>query len=789
MRMRALDIKLFRDIRRLWAQALAIALVLACGVTVLLMTYGMYGALEESRATYYERNRFADIFADAKRAPRGLMRDILRIDGVRAAEARIAENVILDIPGRIQAVTGKVLSLPDDGEIRLNLPLLRSGRLPDPARTGEVVVNEGFAEANDLRPGDRFSANLNGRKRELVLTGTVLSPEFIYAIGPGSLLPDNRTYGIVWMPERTAAAAFDMDGAFNNVTLKLDPAANEEEVIHRLDELLDPYGGIGAYGRDVHQSNAFIDAEIEQQRISSIILPPIFYGIAAFLVSMVIGRIIALERSEIGLFKAVGYTDIEISTHYLLMACLIALTGTLIGWVAGTWLARVVARIFAEFYEFPYLIYNFSYSVYVLSGVLAVLSAAAGAAHSSLSAARIAPAVAMSPPAPPRYKSSFLDVLLAAIRVSQSAKMVARSIVRWPLRSAMTALGLSLATAVFMASGFFADALDEMMDMVFSQSNRQHAMLYFSPEIRQSDLPLIMNLPGVLKAEGQLSQSVVLRNGHLEKETGIQAGRPDPDLARIIDKTGNAVNAPEEGILLSEQLAAYLNAGQGDVIEVEFRGGRNETHFVQVSGLVTQYIGLGAYMDSGTLNRLLRQAPRISTANLLLDEARMTDLHGVLKETPGLSGLTMLSEVRRSFRATIRQNIQIMTGIYTTIAVLITFGVAYNCTRIQLSERARELASLRILGFTKREVSFILVGETMILALLAQPPGWIFGIGISYALAAGSSSDLYTIPFVIKPSNAALASLLVLTAALISSFVVRRRLDSLNLIEVMKTRE
>ena len=787
--MRALDKKLVRDFRRLWAQALAIALVLACGVAILLTTYGMYGALDDTRTAYYERNRLADVWADANRAPRALMEDILAIDGVRAADARVSQFVVLDVPGRVETVIGHLLSLSDNLETRLNLPLLRQGRLPDPTRTGEVAINAPFAKANDLQPGDTFLANLNGQKRELTVTGTVLSPEFIYTIGPGALLPDNHSFGILWIPERAAAAAFDMEGAFNNLSLRLDPLASEDKVIKQLDHLLDPYGGTGAYGRDMQQSNAFIDSEIEQLRASAAILPPIFYGISAFLVAMVISRIIALERTEIGLLKAVGYSDWEVCFHYLLLSGLIAVLGVLMGWTLGSWLSQVLARFYANFFDFPYLIYRVSYDTYVISGILALLAAGIGAARSALSAARIAPAEAMSPPAPPRFKRSLVDRAMTAMRLSQPVMMILRSLMRWPGRSALSVLGLSLAAAVLIASSFFLSSLDVIMDTTFGQSNRQDASIMFTPEVPETALAAVANLPGVLAAEGQQFQPAILRNGHVEKSVAIDARRPGTDLSRIIDRAGRVVTAPPDGIMLSQRLAETLAVRPGDVIEAEFKGGRNETHFLRVSGVVTQYIGLGAYMDQVTLNRLLRQAPRITGANMLVDSAELPALHHALKQTPELSGLTLLGDMRQSFTDTVNASIAVMTTIYVVIAVLITFGVTYNGARIQLSERARELASLRILGFTRGEVSFILVGETMILAVLAQPLGWLLGAGISALLAEASSNDLFTLPLVLEPSGYARASLIVLAAALGSSLVVRRRLDHLDLVQVMKTRE
>jgi len=786
--MDALDKKLLRDFRRLWAQALAIALVLACGVAVLITTFGMHAALEETRKAYYEGNRFADVFSAARRAPLTLAPEIAAIGGVMLVEPRVQGEAILDLPGRVQTAVGRIISLPPHGN-DLNVPILRSGRLPDPNADDEVAVNEPFAIANDFRPGDSFEANLNGRKRTLTITGTMLSPEFIYTIGPGALMPDNEGFGILWMPEPAAAAAFDMAGAFNSVSLKLATGTDVEAVKDRLDDLLEPYGGLGAYDRSQQESNAFIDAEIQQLRSMGVILPPVFFGISAFLVNMVIGRIIALERSEIGLLKALGYSNVEISVHYLLLAGLIAVVGILIGWAVGDWLSKSLAELYADFFNFPYLIYQVSYGVFVVSGILGLATAGLGAAQSAMRAARLPPAVAMAPPAPPRFRRTVFDRVMHALRFSQPMMMIVRSFVRWPVRSLLSGLGLALAVSILVAASFFDDSLDTIVDTAFYQGNRQDVMLLFAQDVPETVLPDIEDLPGVLFAEGQQLQAAILRHGRFEKRVPIEARRPATGLSRIVSGDGEVLDAPPGGILLSETLAEQLDARTGEMIEAEFLSGRRETVWLPVAGTVPQYFGLGAYMDLETLNRLFRQSPQISTANLLVDESRMDDLHGALKDIPKLAGTIMLTDTRRSFEDTIEENVVIMMTIYIAIATLITVGVSYNSARIQLSERAREFASLRILGFTRAEVSLILVGEIMILTVLAQPLGWLLGYLIVLATTQGFESDLYRIPLVLEPATFAVASLVVLAASLAAVLVVRRRIDRLDLVAVMKTRE
>lgn len=787
--MRALEKKLLRDFRRLWAQGLAIAAVLAAGVAILLMSFGMYRALVETRAAYYERNRFADIFAELSRAPQTLESEIATLPGVWAFETRVTGSAILDLPNRAETAVGKLISLPPSGESRLNVPLVRSGRLPDPAAAGEVAVNEPFARANGFRQGDVIHANLNGEKRALTITGTVLSPEFIYTIGPGALMPDNEKYGVLWMPERALAAAFDMEGAFNEVSLSLTRSARPAEVIDRLDRLLEPYGGLGAYERDQQQSHAFVDAEIRQLRSMSQILPPVFFGIAAFLVNMVIGRIVALERQEIGLLKALGYSRFDVSLHYVALAGLVAVLGVGTGFAAGTWLSRALAVLYAEFFDFPYVIHAFVLEAYVIAGGLGLATALAGALQSALRAARLPAAVAMAPPAPPHYRHTLLDRLLAIARLSQPTMMILRGIMRWPLRTSLTTLGIGLGTAVLTASSFFYDSLDVIIDTAFFQSNRQDAVLIFTRPLPEPVLDEVRSLPGVLTAEPQLGTPVNLRNGHLEKQVALEARAAGADLARIVDAGGRVITPPADGILLTEHLADLLEVGRGDTITVEFQTGRQETHVLHVAGEVTQYFGIGAYMAEDGLNTLLRQAPQVTAANVALDLAHEEEFHAALQDLPHLAGTVMLDDTRLSFQNTIDENITIMTTIFISVAVLITVGVTYNSARIQLSERARDLASLRILGFSKGEVSYILVGETMLLSLVAQPVGWLLGWVVAAAMTEGFESDLYRVPLVLRPDTFAQASLIVLAAAGASALVVRERLDHLDLVAVMKTRE
>jgi putative ABC transport system permease protein len=509
--MAPLDVKLLRDLRRLWAQSLAIALVLAAGVAILVLAFGAQVSLFETRAAYYERNRFADVFVAATRAPLLLTAELARIPGVQAVEARVAGYAVLDLPGLSEPATARILSLPPDGEPTLNLPILRAGRMPDPARPDEVVVNAPFAEANRFRPGDRFAAVLNGRLQQLTIAGTVLSPEFIYTIGPGGLMPDDRRFGIVWMTEEAAAAAFGLQGAFNDVALKLTRGASEAAVIAAVDTLLAPYGGTGAYGREDQVSHRFLDDELRQLRAMSWVMPPVFFLVAAFLVNLVLARLIALERSQIGLLKAIGYSDLAVAGHYLRLGAAIGVLGIAIGWGFGWWAGQGMTRLYGEFFRFPYLVYVASLHTFAISALGALVAVVSGALFAVRAALQLTPAVAMAPPLPVRFRRHAIDGLSDVLGLPTTARMILRSLTRWPGRAAFTLFGVAASVAILVGSLFTFDAVEFLIDESLFRANRQHATLTLNEARTEAAVTEVAAMPAVMRAWRSRSRCAMAR--------------------------------------------------------------------------------------------------------------------------------------------------------------------------------------------------------------------------------------------------------------------------------------
>jgi putative ABC transport system permease protein len=786
--MRMLDRKLFRDLRRMWAQALAIALVLASGVATFVLASGAYQSLDETRAAYYLRYRFADVFAEVRRAPKSVVGQVQAIDGVATAEARITHLALMDVDGLAEPASALALSIPDFAEPRLNLLHLRQGRLPERDHPDEVTVNEGFAKAHRMHIGSTFKALLNGKKRELRIVGIALSPEFIYALGPGDLMPDDRRFAVLWMSEKALSALFDLDGAFNSLSIKLLPGASQTQVIKDVDDLLARYGGTGAFGRADQLSHAFLDAELRQLDALRRVMPPIFLLVSAFLINITLSRMIALEREQIGLLKALGYGSLAVASHYIKVVLVIMSVGICIGFIAGAWLGKGLTRLYGDFFHFPFLIFRHDPEVYAIAGLVSVAAAVIGALKSVREAVALAPAIAMQPPAPARYRKFLARRAKASMPVSQLTVMALRHMARRPLRAGATSVGIAMAVGLLVTALLSFDSVEQMVEVAFFRTDRQHATLTFTDHKPARASQEVERLPGVMRAEPYRSVAVRLRHEHRSRQVSIIGKRKDMDLSRVLDRDNRPVHLPPYGLVINERIAQLLKVRPGDVLEVEILEGRRGVRSVPVVDVIKSYFGLTAFMDLEAMDRLMFGS-QLTGVHIAYDTLHERALFSAIKSTPGIGSIALQRHALARFRETIAQNINYSVTIYVTLAVIIAFGVIYNSARIQFSEHARELASLRVLGFSRTEVSRVLLTELVLLTLIAIPLGWIIGYGFGWLLIQAFSSDLYRVPFTIERATYAKASLVVLAATAASALIVRRRVNSLDLIAVLKTRD
>ncbi|MGH9370080.1 MAG: ABC transporter permease [Vicinamibacterales bacterium] len=787
--LRPLDRKLLRDLWSLKGQALAISLVIGAGVAMFIMYLSTFHSLRLTQQTYYDRYRFADVFAGLTRAPLSLRDRVGEIPGVARVEARVVVDVTLDVPGLTEPASGRLIGIDIPARPMLNDLFLRRGRFPTPGRPDDVLVSEAFAIARALVPGDRVGAVINGRRRDLEIVGVALSPEYIYSIRPGELIPDDSRFGIFWMHGRGLAAAFDMEGGFNNLALTILPGASEPDVIARLDRLLSIYGGLGAIPRDLQTSHWYLDNELSQLQSVGLVLPVIFLLVAAFLLNVVLSRIVSVQREQIAALKALGYTNVELAWHYTKLSLLIGAAGGAFGVVFGAWLGSGMTSIYNAFFRFPTLTYSLPGDV-VLGGVaVSFVAGVLGALNAVRKAAALPPAEAMRPEPPARYAPSVLERAGLARYLSAPVRMILRNVGRHPVRAATSVVGIAASVSMLILGTFFLDSIGVLMDLQFFVIQRQDLSVTFVLPASARALHEIRRLPGVIDAEPIRAVPARLRSAQRSRIVSVQGLVAQAELNRLVDVSSGAVRLPPEGVVLSLKLAEVLDARVGDLLTMEVLDGRRPVRQVPVSGIVEEYMGTAAYMEIDALRRLIKEGRSLSGAFLRVDQAHAESLYRRLKQTPMVAGVSLKRSAIESFERTLAETFYVMIFFNLLFSSVIAFGVVYNAARVSFSERSRELASLRVLGFTRGEISLILLGELAVVVLLAIPVGMLLGYVFAGVLVAAFNTELYRFPLIVTPRTYAYAASAVLVAATLSGLAVRRRLDHLDLVAVLKTRE
>lgn len=786
--MTALSRMLVRDLWHMRGQVVAAALVVACGVASFVAMRGTYLSLLTARDDYYRSLRFGDVFASLKRAPTALVPRLAAIPGAAAVQPRVVRDVTLDVPGLAEPAVGRLVSVPERREPMLNDLHLRRGTWVQRGRPDEVIASEAFATANGLGLGDTVGAVINGRWRQLTIVGVGLSPEFIYEVGGGSIFPDNKRFGVLWMGEEALAAAFDMDGAFNDVTVRLAAGAVEADVVDRLDLALERWGGLGAYGRDDQVSHRFISDEISQNRVTSTYIPAVFLGVAAFLIHVMLSRLVSLQRTEIGVLKAFGYGNRVVGLHYLKLGAATVLGGVGIGIAGGLYLGRALTGLYRDFYRFPALHYEAGLEVLGLAVAISLAAAALGALGAVRRSAALPPAVAMRPEPPARFSAGWFERSGVAGRLPASLRMIVRGMLRRGWRSAVGVLATASAVAILVMGGFFLDAIRYLMRIQFEVVQRDDVTIAFAETASAGTRFDVARLPGVRRVEPFRAVPVRLRHEHRTRRVELTGLAATAELRRLVDPRLRPVALPPSGLVLTRALADRLGAAPGARLRVEVLEGKRQRRTVVVAAVVDEPVGVGAYMDAHALAQLLREES-ISGAYLAVDEARLAELQARLKRTPAVRGVATRAAVIRSFQEILDRSLAVSTMINVLFACVIAFGVVYNGARITLSERGNELASLRVLGFTRREVAVILLGEQGLLTLAAVPVGWGLGAAVCWYLARRLTTELYRIPLVLRWETFGFASAVTLVAALVSGILVARRLHRLDLVAVLKTRE
>lgn len=781
-----LNKKLFRDLFKLKGQVITIALVVCSGISVLISSISTYQSLSQAQYKFYSDFHFADVFATLKRAPTYMQKRIAEIPGVSQVETRIVEDVTLDLPWLQEPAIGRFISIPDSKSSNLNRLFLRKGRLLEAGKANEVLVNEGFAEANSIKPGDQIYALLNGHRQLLRIVGIVLSPEYVYAIRGEDLLPDNKHFGVFWMSHKALSAAFGMQEGFNDISLTLAPNASEKSVRNDLERLFVDYGLSITYPRKDQISDRFVTNEINQQKIIATFIPPIFLIVASFLLNLVTGRLVQNQREQIALLKALGYPNSSIVLYYSKLVLVIVLLGAILGIGLGAWFGKLMTQLYAEYFRFPVFSYSFSIQAALIGVLVSFFAASSGALRSIYQVVNLAPAVAMRPPAPPIYRTLRLEQFGFIAHFSASAKMFYRHTFRHLFRTVITSVGIALAIAIVILGLFWQDAVQYLIKTQFLMSQKQDATVSFTQQLQDKVLTELKHIKGVINTEGYRISPALLSNQNFSEQTALFGIPSDAKLKQVLDNNENPISIPENALVLSQSLAERLHVSVGDWVQIKMLEGNRAKIKLEVQGIVNDYVGMFAYTNIFLMNRILNEDHLINLAGITIDHQSINQLYKELKKIPKVSSITFNTSIVQTFNETFAKHVLVFTSILAGFAIVIAIAVVYNNAIIILAERSWELSTLRVLGFTEQEVSNILFYNIIFEVVLAIPMGIFFGYWISWSILELMQTDWFKIPFVIETRTYAISIIVILISSVVSLFIIKKRIQQLNLTAVLK---
>lgn len=788
--------KALRDLWLLRGQALAIMGVVLAGIAMLTMMQIAYHSLLFSRDNMFavQNGNMPDVWVNLKRAPESVAQQVAALPDVVEIDTRILAAGKLKLPQLEEPLQAQLVSLPDDGSQPVqNRVFLKSGRMPSPHVRDEVVVSDAFAQFHHLQPGARLRVTINGRSQWFRMVGAGTTAEYLYQLAPGGIFPDYEHFAILWAPREALAAAMNMDGAFNALTARLspqaDPLGRQARAIAGIDRVLDRWGGLGAIGRDDQISARRLKDELGQLQTNTRLLPSIFLGVAAFLLHVVFTRLVGMQRGQIAILKAFGYRTRTVMMHYGLMASLICVVGALLGVLAGSWMGHWMAVIYLQNFRFPQM--HFAMDVQTVGGgvLVAVLAGVAGAGQAVLRAVREPVAQAMRPQAPERFRAGGLERLRFVKRLPQAARMVLRQLERRPGRAALTVVGLAMAGALIVVVRLQGGALTYLVDSRFRLGELYDIAATFTEKQPRRALHELQSIPGVQYAEPTRAVPVQIQAQNRRLRTVVEGLPPDGTLRRLVDERLVPQTLPDYGLVINDYLAARFGVSVGDTLLVRELQGRRRTLQLPVSALISEQIGVTAYMSVDAMNRVLGDGDVLEGVVMDVEPGQLQAVKLALDRRPEVATISVRKDSTDSFF----QLLERITGPVTTMGVLmgilVNFGVVYNSVRITLAERARELSSLRVLGFTRAEVARILLGEIGLLVLLSIPLSFVCGWGLGWLMVQGLQSDVYRIPMRIPPEGYALAALVTVSSTLLSMAAVLRLVNRLDMIEALKERE
>jgi putative ABC transport system permease protein len=791
---KVLDRKLLREVRGHLGMLLAVTGIIAVGVACLVALASAYLNLSEAKTLYYAQCRMADFSIELKKVPISELVRLAELPEVAEIRPRIQQTVTVDLDGASEPLNGLVLSLPDRRGSIINDVVVRQGSYFTDRRANEVIVNEAFAARHRLQPGQWIRLVMNNQQQELFVVGTAISSEFVDLISPGSITPDPKHFGVFYVKHSFAEETFDFKGSANQVLGRLSAAAHgsPSEVLRRAELMLEPYGVFTTTPLDEQMSNKFLSQEIKGVRSFAVISPGMFLGVAALVLNVLLSRLAQQQRMVVGTLKALGYSDLQVSWHFLKFGLAVGISGAVAGCVAGYWMSKGMTAIYQQFFEFPALEAHLRWDLCAVGTLVSLGCAAVGSLHGSRAVLRLNPAEAMRP-AQPRSGGG---VLLERIgwfwrSLSSGWRMVLRNLLRARLRTMASIFAAAMGASVMVNGFMMQEAMKYMIDFQFRKIMRNDLELSLKDERGDEAVRDAGKLPGVDYVEPTFTVACKFTHGACEKKGAVLGLVSHARLTVPRDLAGRPLRIPPHGLAMSRRMAETLGAARGDLVGVEPIKGDRRVRYVPVEAIADSYLGMYVYADIDYLSGLVGEELAVNGLQLATDHdpGHREALLGELKQLPALQAVTARSDMIATLEDTIVKTQSVVINVFVLFTGIVFFGSILNASLVSLAERQRELSTLRVLGYSPWEVGSLLLRESLITTVLGAVLGMPLGYAVTMIIATAYASDLFRLPLVAPPGLWLKTLLFAISFGLLTHFVVQKQVNNMDWLDALQAKE
>jgi putative ABC transport system permease protein len=778
---------LLRDMGARRGQFIAVWATIVLGVALFGASYDAFQNLTASYQGMYDDLAFADLTVVGGSVDR-IAGDGAALPGVTATATRSVGDGYIRIDGRAQL--GRVVGLPSDGSPAVDKVMVLRGRNLQPGSSAEVLVEQHLASARNVQPGDNMEILTGSGWQTVRVEGIVASPEYLWPARSRQeeFLPFNQ-WGVVFGPE-ALVTAMPPDQVHSEALFRLAADA-PSGTLDKLTSIALANGAAYTQTRADQPSDSALREDVNGFGEMSIMFPVMFLLVGALATSVLLGRMVASQRGQIGVLLANGFRRRTILLHYLGFGLLIGIAGSIPGAILGGLSAAAISHVYTSIIAVPVTVVEVRPLTVLVGLLMGPIAGAAAAYVPARRAARTSPAEAMRGAVPVgRGGPSLAERLLPPLSQLPTRWLVSlRGLGRSRRRSLSTIAGVAIATILILVSWGMIDTIQILLDRQFLQVQQQDATVYLASPVPASQVSSVISAPGVAAVEPQLQLPVTIVRGGDRYATTLVGLETSTTMHGFTSPEGSRLTLPADGLLLGAALHRTLAVSAGDTVEVDTGAGTLVQ--VRVAGFVDEPLGTFAYASIGTVARLAGQQPadpQVDSA--LIRYAAGADHAAMADRLLALPGVTAVLDSRVLFDLA-QQYMGLfyaLIGVMLVLGGIMAFALIFNTMTANVAERASELAALRTLGMSRATLSRLVTGENLILTLAGLVPGLILGYAMAIEFMASFSSDLFDFDLHVRATTFVFTALAIVVVGIASQWPALRAVGRIDLGRIVRER-